>query len=265
MSASGTTLGGGGASRGAFGHEERAVDLRRIPWHLGALAQFAHAQANAGEQIVERKAAGRDHFRERGRVRAIGTLLVRCDRARRRVEGDRHAVHRIDERQTARQWLTAAREWVLPRRIKDDDLDPAGQRRERLGEIGDAHGLERHIDVALDVGVDRDEIIVPGELQSEAGEINQGDRVGSGSGDLAEKFAKCFAQRRLIQIARAGDGETRRLQCVGDKAGVIGRCRKLGRLIFVVADHQRKPRLRGIAGARRERQRQNSDKPHYRT
>src|SRR6202035_3553979 len=40
---------------------------------------------------------------------------------------------------------------------------------------------------------------------------------------------------------------------------------QLGRLIFVVADHQCKPRLRGIAGARRERQRQNGDKPHYRT
>jgi hypothetical protein len=128
-----------------------------------------HAQANAGKQIVEGKAAGRDHFRKRGRARAIGTLLVRRDRARRRVEGDRHAVHRIDERQSARQWLTAAREWVLSRRVEDNDLHPAGQRRERLGEIGDAHGLERHIDVALDVGVDRDEIIVLGELQSDAG------------------------------------------------------------------------------------------------
>ncbi len=66
----------------------------------------------------------------------------------------------------------------------------------------DTHCLKRHIDIADKVGIDRHKVIFTRELRAEPGEINNGDGVGSGGGDLTEKFAKRFPQRCLIQIAR---------------------------------------------------------------
>ena len=103
----------------------------------------------------------------------------------------------------------AARERILPRRVENDDLHAAGKRRKRLGEIRNANGLQRHVDVALDIGVDRHEIILALELQAIAGEIDQRDCIGSRGRDLAEEFAKRFPQRRLIEVPRAGDRESR--------------------------------------------------------
>jgi len=40
----------------------RAADLRCVPGNFGALREIADAQANARENIVERQAAGGDHF-----------------------------------------------------------------------------------------------------------------------------------------------------------------------------------------------------------
>src|SRR6202040_3299761 len=97
----------------------------------------------------------------------------------------------------------------------DDDLDAARQRSQRLGEIRNPYRLERNVDVALDVGVDRNEIILAVELQTDAGEIDQRDGVRPGGRHLADEFTKRFPQRRLIEIARAGDRETGGLQRVG--------------------------------------------------
>ncbi len=160
--------------------------------------------------------------------------------------------------------MAAARERVLPRRIKHDDLHPARQRRQRLGEVRDTDGLQRHIDVALQLGIDRNKIIFAGELQADAGKINDGDRIRSGGVDLAEKLAKRFSQRGLIKILRAGDRESRGLQRTGDQAGIIGRCRQPGRLVLVVADHQRKAHLGGVAGALNKDWRENNDKEKQR-
>ena len=180
-------------------------------------------------------------------------MLVGPDRARRRVEGDRHVRAGIDQRQAAGQRLTAARELILPRRIENDDLHPARQRRQRLHEIRHAHGLKRNIDVPLGISIDRNEVVLTLELQSEAGQIDEGDGVRPGGRELIDKFAKRFAQRRLIEVARAGDGEACGLQGIGDEAGVIGRRRQLRRLVFVVADHQGKPHLGGMTGAAKRR------------
>jgi hypothetical protein len=42
-----------------------------------------------------------------------------------------------------------------------DDLHAAGKRRKRLGEIRNANCLQRYVDVALNIGIDRHEIISP--------------------------------------------------------------------------------------------------------
>ena len=59
------------------------------------------------------------------------------------------------------------------------------------------------------------------------------------------------AQRFAIEVARAGDVEAGRLQCLGDEARVIGWRGKWTRLVGGVANHERdaffrfRPRWRG--------------------
>src|SRR3984893_19022738 len=98
----------------------------------------------------------------------------------------------------------AAAERILSRGVENDDLDPARQRRQRLGKIRNPYRLERNVDVALDIGVDRNKIILAIELQTDAGEINQRDGIRPGGRHLADEFAERFPQRRLIEITRAG-------------------------------------------------------------
>ncbi len=154
------------------------------------LGHVAHPQAHAREQIVKAETAGADHFRERGSISAVRARLILPDRAGRGVEGDRRALAGIDQSQAARERLPAARERILPRCIQNDDLHAAGQRGQRLHEVGDSDGLKRNVDVAGDVGVDRDEIILAGVLQTVTGKIDERDGVGSGRGDLADELAK---------------------------------------------------------------------------
>jgi hypothetical protein len=119
----------------AFSEKEWAIDLRSIPGDLAAVGHFAHPQPYAREHIVQRESAGRNHLRERRRIRTIRTRLLRPDRARSGVERDRRAGRRIDERETARQRLAALRQRVLPGRVKNDDLHARRQSRHRLSTI----------------------------------------------------------------------------------------------------------------------------------
>jgi hypothetical protein len=59
------------------------------------------------------------------------------------IKCDGQARPRIDQCEAARQWPAAAREWIFPCRIEDDDLHAAGKRRKRLGEIRNANCLQR--------------------------------------------------------------------------------------------------------------------------
>ena len=99
--------------RHALGDEERLTDLRCVPGDLAAVCQFAHSQSRAREQVVETEAAGSDHFRQRSRVSAVGSGLIRSDRAGSRVEGDRDPVAGIDERQSARHRFATAGERIF--------------------------------------------------------------------------------------------------------------------------------------------------------
>lgn len=145
------------------------------------------------------------------------------------------------------------------RRVEDDDLDAARHRRERLREIRDPDRLQWHVDVALNVGVDRDKIILALELQSVAGKINQRDRVRPRGRNLAEELAESFPQCRLIEILRAGDGEARGRERVGNEAGVVGRRRQRAGPVVVVADHQRKSNFLSLAGTLSQKQCRGSD------
>jgi hypothetical protein len=97
------------------------------------------------------------------------------------------------------------------RGIDNDDFHQTGQRRQRLRKIGHPHGLQRHVNVACQIGIDRHEITFTCELNAEAGEVDDGNRIRARGHHLTEKLAKRFSQRRLIEVARAGDGKSRPL------------------------------------------------------
>ena len=124
--------------------------------------------------------------------------------------------------------------------------------------------MQRNIDVALDVGVDWNKIILAVELQADAGEIDQCDGVRPGGRHLADEFPEGFPQRRLIEIARAGDREAGGLQRVGDEAGVVGGGGKFRRFVFVVADHQREALFRRLARVLTQRRRHDDEQPQGR-
>ena len=92
--------------------------------------------------------------------------------------------------------------------------------------------------VARDARVDRGEVIVAGELERAAGEIDEGLHVGPGLIRLVEEVAQRFAHALLVEVARADDVEARRLQHLGDEAGVIGRGRQRRVGIGGFADHE---------------------------
>ena len=119
---------------GALSEKEQNSDLRNIPRDFDALSEIADAKTNARKNVVEAKAARRNHFRERGGISAVRPLLIGADCAGRRIECHSHIRHGIDKRQSACEWLAASGKRILPRCINNDDR-AARERSQRLGEI----------------------------------------------------------------------------------------------------------------------------------
>ncbi len=132
------------------------------------MRQFADAQTHAGKDVVETQSAGADHFRERGRIGAVRASLVGAHRPRCSVKRHCQARRRVDQREPAGQRLVALRESVLPRGVENDDLYATGKRGERLHKVGNPDRLQRNVDIALNCGIDRNKIIVAGELHAKA-------------------------------------------------------------------------------------------------
>jgi hypothetical protein len=66
---------------------------------------------------------------------------------------------------------------------------------------------------------------------------------------LVEKFAEGFAERRLIEILRAGHGEACGGQRIGDQARVIGGGGERAGLVLIVADDKREAHLLRVTDA----------------
>ena len=115
--------------------------------------------------------------------------------------------------------------------------------------------MQWHIDVARQIGIHRHIVIFAGKLYAEAREVDDRNCVGTRGRYLPEKFSNGFAQRRLIEIARAGHRETCGSECIRYQAGIIGGRRKLGRFIFIISDDQCKTHFGGVTGALTQRQR----------
>ncbi|MGY3443774.1 hypothetical protein ACVW17_003775 [Bradyrhizobium sp. USDA 4473] len=109
--------------------------------------------------------------------------------------------------------------------------------------IRDADRLDRHVGVAGDLGVDRHEVVLAGELHAVTGEIDEGHRIGSRVLHLLDEIAERLAQRLGIEIARPDHVETGGLQGLRDQPGIVrGGLQRAG-LIGAVANHEREALL----------------------
>ena len=114
-----------------------------------------------------------------------------------------------------------------------------------MGEIGNADRFDRHVGVAIDLSVDRHEIIVAVVLNRAAGEVDESLHVGAGRRRLLQKIAKGRAQGLAVKVARANDVKARRLQSLRDEAGVIGGGRERRVSIGRIADDESDSGIRG--------------------
>jgi len=192
------------------------------------------------EPAAQLQATVTDHLGRRLGVGAVRALALWRHRAGSGVEGDQHVRVGIDQRQATGERLVRLHEGIRPRCVEDDDVDLDRQGRKRLGEIGHPHRRDRHVGGIVYLGIDRHEVILAFELHAVAREIDEDDRIRPGRGDLGQEITIRAAQRFLVDVARADHIEAGRLQCLGDKAGIIGRRGKRARRIGGIADDEGK-------------------------
>ena len=112
-----------------------------------------------------------------------------------------------------------------------------------MGEIGNADCFDRHVGVAIDLRVDRHEVVVAIVLNRAAGEVDKSLHIGAGRRRFLQKIAKGRAQGLTVEVARADHVKSRRLQSLGDEPGVVGGGRKRGVSIGRVADDESDARV----------------------
>ena len=95
-----------------------------------------------------------------------------------------------------------------------------------MGEVGHAQRIDRNVGVAVDLRVDRHEVVVAVVLHASPGEIDERLHLRSRRGRLVEKVPERCAKGLAVEVARADDVEAGGLQGLGDKSGVVGRRRE---------------------------------------
>src|SRR5208337_4658268 len=165
-----------------------------------------------------------------------------------------HTRIRIDQSETASERGTALGEGIRPRCIENDDAGLELESGQRPAVIGNSQCFRGDVRVTGDLGIDRNEKILPLKLQPITGNIDEGYGTRPRARRLIDEVAKGAAHRILIEIARAYDVEARRLQRLCDQARIV--CRRIERatrLIAGISDHQRNALFR-LRRARYDRQ-----------
>jgi hypothetical protein len=166
-------------------------------------------------------------------------------------------------RKPARKRRTGARKRIRTPGIEHHDGGLELERGQRPRVIGNPQRLGGNVGVARDLGVDGDEVVLAFELQPVAADVNERDGIRPGARGLLQKIAEGAAQRVLIEIARAGDVETCRLERLRDQAGVVGRRIQCCCLIPGIADDERDALFRA-RGARRKDERERDQCQQHR-
>jgi hypothetical protein len=173
------------------------------------------------ERLDNIDAALPDRARERLAVDPVGAFLVASQGARGRVERHQFAGLRIDQSKPWRERRTLGGIGIGARRIEDDDARSSGRRGKSVAEIGNADRFDRHIGVAIDLGVDRNEVIVAVILNPTAGKVDEGLHVRASRRCFLQKVAERRPQGLSIKVARADHVKTRGLQRLGDQTGIV--------------------------------------------
>ena len=118
--------------------------------------------------------------------------------------------------------------------------------------VDEAHRVVGEVGRRGNPGVDRDEVVLAGELHAVAGVIDHRHRVGTASGDLGGKILHDLDHVVLRQVGRGDHLEAGRIQQLRHRLRIIVGVGELRRvLVFRIADHQRDPLL-GTAQQRAE-------------
>ncbi len=242
-------------------HEGRP-DPGAVPGHGGAAGRLAHPQADAREQFGRGEAALPHHLGEGLRVGAVGARLLRRDRAGRRVERDERVRLRLDQGEAARERLAGDAERHPAARVEHQEAGAQRQGGEALGVIRDAQRPQRHVRGRADAGIDRHEVVLALDLQPVAREVHEGHRLRPGRRGPVGEVAQRPAQPVLVEVAGADHVESRRLQGLGDEAGIVRRGGERARRVGAIADHQRDSGLGRRGAEAGERQNQGRQANH---
>ena len=183
--------------------------------------------------------------------RAVAAGAVESDIVGLRREGDEKARRIADPRQALRMRRgRRVLQWIRAARIEEDQVDAVALLL-RLEHVVERHGVFVDVLLAVQLGVDRNEVVVRGDLQTMAAIVEQRN-VGGGGG--LRKIGDLALHSRLVEVFADGDFEAQGAEFRGDILGVV---RRIGErhdvAISAVADHQRDARLRaGRRGACRQ-------------
>jgi hypothetical protein len=131
-------------------------------------------------------------------------------------------------------------------RARGVDHHHLGARRrigERTHQVRQADTLDRNVAFAGEPRVDAEQEILALERERMSGEIDEGQRLGTGRLDLAEKLAIALDEIRLAEIAALDDLEAQAAQRFRNQARVVERIRDRAGTVGGIADHEGDARL----------------------
>ncbi len=156
---------------------ELAGERRVLPGRLPIARHLQHLPPRAPEHVLEYQPRHWNGGGERGAVGAVRPVAVEGDLARRRGEGDETARGRTDRGETAGDRAAPASERVVAACVEDDDVDAACCALHGLENIAEAHAFDRHLRLVLDLGCDRNEVVVARDLHAVARIVEESDAV----------------------------------------------------------------------------------------
>ncbi len=220
-------------------HENHLLAQRGdLPWRLSSLGQLMCAGTNPRESSGDIEPGGAHHFGDGGGVRS-----VRPGRVGGRLPGsggkaDQHVLRRLDRNQSGRKSCGGKRERQAAGCVDGDDLGASGRAFERPYQVGETHRVERNIALAIELCVDRGEIVVAVEGKSVSGQIDEKHRVGSSGLGFGEEVSKRRNEIHLVEIGAFDDLEPDRAQRFGHQPRIVKRGRQRRLPVLGIADDE---------------------------
>ena len=140
-----------------------------------------------------------------------------------------------------------------PRRVDHDHLGARRRVRQRTHQVGQAYALDRNIAFTIEPRIDAKQEVVTLERDRVSGEIDEGQRLWTGSLDLAEKLAIALDQVGLAQVGALDDLEADAAQRLGNKPRVVESIRDCAGAVRTIADDEGDARLGPLLCLHRQR------------